>query len=264
MLVTIKLLFKIKVCESSHSQKLLRSKHFLAMTTSLAERRNTHMSGTPAVPGWYINFQAAVLKQLPRPGEIDQEIAEGWSNNQASLRKNLADCLLPPMPTYEPKPVQKWTESDGVIYFSVTSDGTTGEEWINRLGAKHYWVRDRAREILLSSEFTPTNGVTNEIALVSQRAFKSARPNLGGFIIGTLGLFKPNAEVACLIRDMFTGEDIKTMGFSSIVTVHSGSELLAVRAGEGLNVSRSRPDDLNHGNGFALAVVGSQFFGHSV
>ena len=57
------------------------------------------MSGTPfiEVPGWYINSQAAVIKQLPRPGEIDQDTAEGWDNNQASLKKNLTSCLLPPV-----------------------------------------------------------------------------------------------------------------------------------------------------------------------
>ena len=55
------------------------------------------MSGTPStqVPGWYIHFQAAVIKQLPRPGEIDQFVAEGWDRNQKALKKVLAGCLLP-------------------------------------------------------------------------------------------------------------------------------------------------------------------------
>jgi len=44
--------------------------------------------------GWYIEFQAAVLRQLPRPDEIGQTAANGWCNNQASLKKNLAGCLL--------------------------------------------------------------------------------------------------------------------------------------------------------------------------
>ena len=29
------------------------------------------------------------------------------------------------------EPIRSWREEDGVIYFSVTSDGTTGEEWIS-------------------------------------------------------------------------------------------------------------------------------------
>ena len=48
------------------------------------------------IPGWYIEFQAALLRQAPRPGEIDQVTAEGWAGNQKGLKKNLAGCLLPP------------------------------------------------------------------------------------------------------------------------------------------------------------------------
>lgn len=46
------------------------------------------------VPGWYIEFQAALLRQAPRPGEIDQATAEKWTSNQKGLKKNLTDCLL--------------------------------------------------------------------------------------------------------------------------------------------------------------------------
>src|SRR3989344_6743306 len=51
---------------------------------------------TLEVPGWYIEFQTALLRQAPRPGEIDQVTAEGWFNNQKALKRNLASCLLPP------------------------------------------------------------------------------------------------------------------------------------------------------------------------
>ena len=47
------------------------------------------------IPGWYIEFQAALLRQAPRPGEIDQTTAEEWTSNQKGLKKNLANCLLP-------------------------------------------------------------------------------------------------------------------------------------------------------------------------
>ena len=48
-----------------------------------------------SIPGWYIEFQANVLRQLPRPGQIDQAIAEGWNSNQNAMKKVLADALLP-------------------------------------------------------------------------------------------------------------------------------------------------------------------------
>lgn len=53
------------------------------------------MSGTASVPGWWVEFQAAVIRQLPRPDQIDQVTAEGWSSNQRSLKRVLAESLLP-------------------------------------------------------------------------------------------------------------------------------------------------------------------------
>lgn len=54
-------------------------------------------SQTLAIPGWYIELQAALLRQAPRPGEIDRTTAEGWIKNQAGLKKNLAKTLIPPL-----------------------------------------------------------------------------------------------------------------------------------------------------------------------
>lgn len=47
------------------------------------------------IPGWYVKFQTAVLEQLPRPGKLNQIMAEGWSRNQDALKKALAEALLP-------------------------------------------------------------------------------------------------------------------------------------------------------------------------
>ena len=52
------------------------------------------MNGTAFSNGLYIDFQAAVLKQLPRPGDITPEIAKAWADNQASLKGVLAKILL--------------------------------------------------------------------------------------------------------------------------------------------------------------------------
>ena len=43
----------------------------------------------PKIPGWYIEFQAAVLRQLPRPDEIDKFTARCWTDYQATLKKEL-------------------------------------------------------------------------------------------------------------------------------------------------------------------------------
>ncbi|MDE1874813.1 MAG: hypothetical protein KGH68_01975, partial [Patescibacteria group bacterium] len=70
------------------------------------------------IPGWYVEFQAALLRQAPRPGEIDQITAERWTTNQKGLKKNLAECLVPrpvthletvrPEPTAPAEPTEKF------------------------------------------------------------------------------------------------------------------------------------------------------------
>lgn len=47
------------------------------------------------IPGWYIQFQADALLQLPRPGEISEEIALGWHDNRGEMKKILRTALSP-------------------------------------------------------------------------------------------------------------------------------------------------------------------------
>ncbi len=120
------------------------------------------------------------------------------------------------------EPDRKWREQDGVIYFSVTSDGTTGEEWIARLEKKSFRVGDYAKSVLRSKDFKPTKGVTTEISVLkgmlfedNNRITKKIRAEAD-----KRKLTKPNAEVACLIREMFTDKEIEAMGLTWIVTMH--------------------------------------------
>ena len=115
-----------------------------------------------------------------------------------------------------------WREQDGVIYLSVTSDGTTGPEWITRLESKGFRIGDYAKSILRSLDFKPTSGVTTEIAILkgilfedNDRITKKIRAEAD-----KRKLSEPNAEVACLIRENFSDDDIEAMGLIWIVTMH--------------------------------------------
>jgi len=56
------------------------------------------MSSTASeVPGWWFEFQAAVLRQMPRPHEIDQVTAKKWMDNQRELKRVLRRSLIPPV-----------------------------------------------------------------------------------------------------------------------------------------------------------------------
>jgi hypothetical protein len=171
------------------------------------------------------------------------------------------------------EPTRLWREQDDVIYFSVTSDGTTGKEWIKRLEKKGFRSGDYAKSVLLSPDFKPTSGVTTEIAVLKGMLFEGhdrITSKIRAFA-AERQLTAPNAEVACLIREMFMDEEIEAMGLWWIVAMHepikdSGGDpslLNSYRYDDGrwLNAYYVRPDDRwSDGGGFAFAVpqVGPQ------
>ena len=48
---------------------------------------------TPQITGIYAEFQAAVIKALPR--DIDQDVALGWTKNGEALARILREALTP-------------------------------------------------------------------------------------------------------------------------------------------------------------------------
>lgn len=120
------------------------------------------------------------------------------------------------------EPSREWSEQDDVIYFSVTSDGTTGKEWIKRLKSKNFRVSYYAKRLLSSSDFKPTYGVTTQVAVLKGMLF-SDNDRITKNILSDADkrkLIKPNAEIACLIREKFTDEEIEAMGLSGIVVMY--------------------------------------------
>jgi len=161
----------------------------------------------------------------------------------------------------------KWTEKDGVISFSVTSDGTTGEEWISHLESKGFRVSDYAKSVLRSKSFKPTSGITYEIAVLkgelfsdNERITKNIRKEAKNRKFST-----PNAEVACLIREKLSDKELEAMGLYWIVAMHEPIKdsdgdpalLSANRNDDGswLDTGYGNPDDeWDRGNGFAFVV----------
>ncbi len=171
------------------------------------------------------------------------------------------------------EPARSWTEKDGVIYFNVISDGATGAEWIVRLEKKGYRLSDYAKSVLLSKDFKPTSGITTEVAVLkgmlfedNNRITKKIRSEAANRKLET-----PNAEIACLIREKFTDEEIEAMGLIWIVAMHepikdSGGDpnlLSADRFGGGrwLFAYYGEPDsrwDREGGFAFAVSQVSTQ------
>ena len=120
------------------------------------------------------------------------------------------------------EPTRSWREEDGVIYFRVTSDGTTGEYWIKRLEGNGFRIKYYAKQVLLSPDFKPSSGVTIEVAVLRGCLFEdNDRDTAKIRAEGALRkLSKPNAELACLIREKFTDKEIEAMGLWYIVAMH--------------------------------------------
>lgn len=164
-------------------------------------------------------------------------------------------------------PNRLWHEHAGVIYFSVTSDGTTGAQWIERLEAKGFQLSSYAKSVLLSEHFKPTSGVTTEIAVLKGDLFEDNKRTTKNIRAEAdrRKFTKPNAEVACLIREMFSDEEIQAMGLWAIVAMHEPIEdsdgdpslLGADRDGVGLLLGTcyGRPDGRwRRGDGFAFVA----------
>jgi hypothetical protein len=152
-------------------------------------------------------------------------------------------------------PARRWREQDGVIYLSVTSNGMTGPEWITHLEKLNFRLSKWSKDVLNSPDFKPTNGVTYEIAILKgmlfedkNRVTKKIRAEAESRKLTT-----PNAEVACLIRENFSDDEIEAMGLIWIVAMHEpikdsggGLRLLgADRFGDGrwLGTACDGPDD---------------------
>lgn len=164
-------------------------------------------------------------------------------------------------------PAHNCREVDGVIYFSVISDGTTGKEWIVRLEKKGIRVSDYAKSLLLSKDFQSTNGILTEIAVLkgmlfsdSDRITKNIRDEAEH-----RNFKKPNIEVACLIREKFTDKQLEDMGLYWIVVMHepikdsngdvSLLNLYWVGDDQWLGAISDEPGNkFSHGIGFAFAV----------
>lgn len=157
----------------------------------------------------------------------------------------------------------RWREEDGVIYFEVTSNGRTGPEWIEYLEKKGFRLSKWAKDVLLSPDFKPTLSVTYRIAVLKGMLFTDSN-RISRNICAEAErrkLAKLNAEVACLIREMFSDEELEAMGLLWIVVFHeaikdTGGDLNLLSTGRGwLLTYYGRPGGRWLSNvGFAFAV----------
>ncbi len=114
-----------------------------------------------------------------------------------------------------------WFEENGLVYFTVTSDGTSGPKWVSRLEQRNCRIKDCAKRVLFSSSFDSTSGVTTKVVIFRGLFFGNNDRSFGkikAFAVGCR-FFAPQLEIACLIRQRFTDKEIEEMGFWRIVVM---------------------------------------------
>jgi hypothetical protein len=166
------------------------------------------------------------------------------------------------------EPARRFRVEGGVIYFTLpATDGTTGPQWIERLEKKGVQLSKWAKDVLNSPDFKPTTGVVNNIAVLKGELFTDSN-RITSKIRAEADkrkFSKPNAEIACWIRDTFTDKEIEEMGLIWIVAMHEPIKdsdgdlglLDAGRHGDGpwLGADDGRPGHRwRRGHGFAFVV----------
>jgi len=199
-----------------------------------------------------LEFVSCEVKNLVN---VPEDVMDGWVQNPKALQKALTDALCP----------SRWRRENGVIYFDVIFDGTSGPDWIVRLEKAGKRIGDYARSVLLSPDFKPSAVGPAKIAVLMGESF-SDEDRITAKIrteADKQKFTKPNADLACVIREMFSDREIEDMGLWRIVAMHepikvsdgSPDLLGANRRDDGgwLDAYYGKPDDCwSRDNGFAF------------
>jgi hypothetical protein len=156
-------------------------------------------------------FASNLVRNIP---EVSSEMEKYWNSHPNELQKFLAGLAE-----------SGWEVVDGVIHFTVTSDGTTGPQWIERLRKNAKWIGDYAMSALLSPDFIPTTGVTTKMAVLPGEWFFKEEKRATTIEIREKAkrqwkLVSPAAETACLARCKFSDKDLEAMGLVYIAVCH--------------------------------------------
>ncbi|MEX0931707.1 MAG: hypothetical protein WDZ88_03070 [Candidatus Paceibacterota bacterium] len=122
------------------------------------------------------------------------------------------------------RPVRDWHKKEGFVYFTVTSENMTGEDWITWYKNKGIDLEDDVKCLLRSEHFKPTSGVTTRVVL-SPGSSLLMRERLKIECLDEAlcahGYMTPNIELGFLMDKKFAKKEIaEDMGFNYITVMH--------------------------------------------
>ncbi len=153
-------------------------------------------------------LNALVKKIMKQTGSTDPEEAIRHVNSGEYV------VMLPPL----------LSESEGIVTYSVISDGTTPLDWHNRL-KKNFQVGFNAKLALsdpLTESFMPTNGTKRTLVILKGKLFRKKDRTFEKIkeFAASRNMITPHAEVSCLLREKLTNDEIKAMGLRTIIVMH--------------------------------------------
>lgn len=125
-----------------------------------------------------------------------------------------------------PEPTPWTVDDEGNFHFTVTSNGMTPEEWEQHF-ERRTGLDNLTHTVLRSASETPTNGVVYHIVVCPCRKmfdFDRLTRKIRA-AAEEKGWQKPHWEVACLICDMFTKQQLEQMRLRSITAMHEAIEV---------------------------------------
>lgn len=107
-------------------------------------------------------------------------------------------------------------------YITVVSDGLTGEQSISRLEAVKYNLGDEAKFLMRSKDYIVTNGVVYRVGIIKDSEFDDASRTTENICKEAMRRcwIEPPAELARLLREKLSDEDLEKMGFVWLIVVH--------------------------------------------
>jgi len=118
------------------------------------------------------------------------------------------------------KPLRMWSKKGNIYYVPVTSDGTTGEEWIPRLKRRGIRLDKTIQSMLRSPDFKTTSGVETNIAILTLENSHEWSAEEIRALASRRRYTTPNAEVACLLREKLADSDLEAMKLYRLAIMH--------------------------------------------
>lgn len=168
------------------------------------------------------------VTETTTPGQIDKAVA----NYRAMLEKHAGEFQAEAVQTVLGMKglagemfglFRKRIETiSNMIIRHVTTDGRTGEQFIAALTAANYNLGDYGKQLLRSDKFIPTNGKTYKLVVIKGDEFEDndritskirAQAAQRGYLV-------PSVEVAPLLRELVSDEELEQMGLYALIVMH--------------------------------------------